>query len=1186
MDELKQFTHQFRSERGSPFTHTSIGKPAYSINIPNEKLDDFYNVYKRAMQAGGSLHLTEKPTNPSMMRADFDFRFALPDGLKPGEPLPRMYIDADIQRILVAYFEVLSSALAAPDDAFIAYVMEKKHPVEYRGKLKDGIHIVWPQLIVNNDLQHWVRRKVLDRSPLVFTGLPLTNSFDDVVDDHIIDKCNWQMYGSSKPDMEAYKVTQIWKWDPQDRSLIDMSALVGKVSEAHYVSMFSMRAFTEPTEVFADKAEEIEQYVRHVMPATEERRKNKLHQQIFAKSINYMRNQAPEEEFKLAKDLVLQCLNRSRADNYDQWIKLGWVLRNCDFRLLQTWIEFSKFSSKFIGGECEKLWDSMRVDTLGMGTLRWWAKKDNLARYNEILSDNVITLIDRCAGSEGAHFDVATVVHSLYKDTYRFTTKDIWYTFNPQKHRWVRTKEGLYLRLLLSIEICSKFIARALHFNTEAMRFPEHRDVYEDKAKKLQAIALKLKSCGYKDSIMKECKALFTDEKFEELLDSHAHLIGFENGVYDLRMHEFREGLPDDYISFSTGRHYIPYDPKSIEAQEVEGFFEKLFTNANVRRYVKDVLTIVLDGSIRQEKFYMFTGSGCHAIDTPILMHDGSLRKVQDIVEGDTLMGDDHTPRVVQQLFRGTDHMFDIIPREAAGESFRVNANHVLCVKFSDKVSVTRDNANCVRWFEPAPCKTDEPIQMSKTFASTEEAAAFARCLPAHAVHAGDVLDITVKDLLRWDSWWLREGAVVLYKSEAVPFQHQNLEIDPYTYGFEIKSGRFANDPIPHVYKTASLEQRRELLAGILDAHGHASKTHPSNKYVLTLTNATLAEDVLYLARSLGMACTATPAASATITLEIRNQASTTSSFTIQECEAGNYYGFELDGNHRYVMGDFTVTHNSNGKSKLLELVQKAIGEYYCILPISLLTQKRVASNAAQSELERTKGRRFAVMQEPGDAEKLNIGLMKELSGGDRILARGLFKDPVEFRPQFKMIMTCNELPEVSSDDGGTWRRIRVMEFTSKFTDSPDPSKPSEFPIDLELSEKFDRWAETFISMLIEHHKQLNPTTVEEPMEVRCATEGYKKNNDIIGQFVSENIVRDATVTTRVMVNNLFIDFKNWAIKVGYKGKKLPDRNQFKAYMEKTFGQYPVSGWRGLRVISATQDDEDDDAPPPPAGGA
>jgi len=217
-------------------------------------------------------------------------------------------------------------------------------------------------------------------------------------------------------------------------------------------------------------------------------------------------------------------------------------------------------------------------------------------------------------------------------------------------------------------------------------------------------------------------------------------------------------------------------------------------------------------------------------------------------------------------------------------------------------------------------------------------------------------------------------------------------------------------------------------------------------------------------------------------------------------------------------------------------------------------------------------------MQEPGENEKINIGLMKELSGGDRILARGLFKEPIEFRPQFKMIMTCNELPEVPSDDGGTWRRIRVVEFTSKFVDVPDPTKPNEFPVELELSEKFDKWADTFISMMIHHHKNFDPKKMQEPMEVRIATEGYKKNNDVIGQFVSERIIKDTTVTTRTLLTKLYGDFRAWAMQAIAKGKKLPDRNQFRAYVEKTVAPYPGDGkgWKCIRMVSDAVEGEHD----------
>jgi hypothetical protein len=218
-------------------------------------------------------------------------------------------------------------------------------------------------------------------------------------------------------------------------------------------------------------------------------------------------------------------------------------------------------------------------------------------------------------------------------------------------------------------------------------------------------------------------------------------------------------------------------------------------------------------------------------------------------------------------------------------------------------------------------------------------------------------------------------------------------------------------------------------------------------------------------------------------------------------------------------------------------------------------------------------------MQEPGENEKLNIGLMKELSGGDRILCRGLFQEAIEFKPQFKMIMTCNELPEVGSDDGGTWRRIRVVEFTSKFVDNPDPKNPREFPMDQDLTEKLDRWSDTFISMLIEHHKEMGDIkNMVEPAEVRIATEGYKKNNDIIGQYVGDKLETDETATTRFQLNPLFSDFKSWATQIIPKGKKIPDRNQFRAYLEKIYGIYPDNGkgWKGFKMKSSSNNTPED----------
>jgi phage/plasmid-associated DNA primase len=205
------------------------------------------------------------------------------------------------------------------------------------------------------------------------------------------------------------------------------------------------------------------------------------------------------------------------------------------------------------------------------------------------------------------------------------------------------------------------------------------------------------------------------------------------------------------------------------------------------------------------------------------------------------------------------------------------------------------------------------------------------------------------------------------------------------------------------------------------------------------------------------------------------------------------------------------------------------LGDYGCILPVACLTQKRVASNAAQSEIERTKGRRFALLQEPGNDETINIGYMKELSGGDMIQARGLFREPIEFRPQFTMVLTCNELPY-----GGTWRRIRAVPFLSKFVEKP--RKANEFPLDCEIEDNLkDVWGPTLLSYLV-HVCETMPRDatskrfIPEPQIVLQQTNKYKMDNDPIAQYIDERITIVERRKVELKIATIFTDFRQWAI--------------------------------------------------------
>ena len=113
--------------------------------------------------------------------------------------------------------------------------------------------------------------------------------------------------------------------------------------------------------------------------------------------------------------------------------------------------------------------------------------------------------------------------------------------------------------------------------------------------------------------------------------------------------------------------------------------------------------------------------------------------------------------------------------------------------------------------------------------------------------------------------------------------------------------------------------------------------------------------------------------------------------------------------------------------------------------------------------------------------------------------------------------------------------------------------------------------------MMIERHKHINPSSIIEPSEVRIATESYKQNNDIIGQFINEKIIIDEEIKdSRVTITNLYNDFRIWCSSNVIKGKKCPDRNQLKAYFEKLLGvPYDNKGWRGIAYKLEDNEDED-----------
>ena len=832
-----KFLDRFKTERASEFTHTSISPGGrYYVSASDEP--DFYEGYTAAMREGCELTLTERHKDIAPVLIDLDFRAPLEQ--TEHEAGWHVYPPDVVTDVVSAYMEVASEYL--PTHGAQVFVMEKSSARvdASKGYIKDGIHIVIPSLVTRPVVQYFLRDKALERFDAIFKDMGLQNTVEDIFDRCVIATNNWQMLGSTKPNVEPYRVTRVFNYI--DGALEACDDAYNLDDQASMVELLSIRNKYHETHVLEPKKQEMDDYER-VMD--EEEFKKRVERNVTQGSKNTSKNTVADLEYV---QKIVGCLSADRANRYDEWIRLGWCLRNIDHRLVDTWDEFSKKSNKYDPGKCHSMWEYMRTCGLGMGSLCMWAKNDDPEQYKQIVSEDISSLMNKIANDDKpTDHDIANIIKRMYSHMFCCASmgkEKKWYEFRD--HRWVSCEDGWSLRNLMSTEVARELYQYAQKMQNVAALSDDsmQQNMLTERVKRINAVAKSLKSVGKKKTILTECADIMYKEKFEEKLDSNTHLLCFNNGVYDLEMQEFREGRPEDYISFTTGVNYEPFDPQSQAALGIDDFIKKVLPNADVRDYVLGTLASALDGTTRDERFNVWTGVG------------------------------------------------------------------------------------------------------------------------------------------------------------------------------------------------------------------------------------------------------------------------------------------------------------SNGKSKLIELFEHALGEYTCKFNVSLLTQKRIGSNQTNSEVVRAKGKRFAVLQEPGDDERLNVGIMKEITGGDKIIARGLFKEPIEFKPQFKMVLTCNHLPEVPADDGGTWRRIRVVEFTSRFCH--DPVKENEFLIDTELSLRFDEWKESFIAMLIERHKEYKTKGLPEPDEVMKCTREYQKSNDAIAEFIDEQLVEQPGET--VTVAAFLKDFGTW---VADKTDKKYKKKEIEVYLDR-----------------------------------
>ena len=225
--------------------------------------------------------------------------------------------------------------------------------------------------------------------------------------------------------------------------------------------------------------------------------------------------------------------------------------------------------------------------------------------------------------------------------------------------------------------------------------------------------------------------------------------------------------------------------------------------------------------------------------------------------------------------------------------------------------------------------------------------------------------------------------------------------------------------------------------------------------------------------------------------------------------------GYSLSGSTTEQILLLLYGTGANGKSTFLETLRLVAGDYATIADFTTFLKRD--TEGARNDLARLVGTRFVSAVEAEAGRRLDEALVKQLTGGDTITARFLFKEFFDFKPQFKIWLAANHKPNIAGTDHGIWRRIRLVPFTVTIP-------PAEQ--DKRLPELLKEELPGILAWAIRGCLAWRQHGLGVPAEVRAATASYRDEMDVFGGFLDERCVADegAHVTSK----DLNAAYKAW----------------------------------------------------------
>jgi P4 family phage/plasmid primase-like protien len=608
----------------------------YNFNINDNEYDKFVDAYAYLFEGNkdnfGNVSYMEKPREIGPMYFDYD--------VKADET--KLIKKKDYIKIVTTTNEVIKKYFRVKDDNILkSFLLRKSKATKTKDDIySDGFHLHYPYLIVNKAerflIYHEVKNKVLSDGLLSDRQEQFKKGVEDFFDSSVIAKNNWFMYGSGKRinnEINAYKLKYMFDCDSEE--------LHDEYSEKDLVKLFSIRNKPERNTVSIRKSasnkiiEMEKKYLKQNKKSTDEffienNNNNKADSKISSIEIKPKTDTETDADVIDAKKLV-KLLNPKRADSYYPWLYVGWALYNISPSLLPEFIAFSKtctIKTQYNDGCCEKVWaECMRRDCKDgykIASLHKWSKEDNLKEYTEYKQGKINKLLED--GDIRTDFDVATIIYENYK--YEFVCADmekgVWFQFS--NHKWNIMQKAHGLSLKISQEITIEFAVLLLEITKKMVLGKEQdRDNYQKKSNEINAVIKNLKNKPFKDRIISEAALLFYKKDFIRTLNQNPYIIGFDNGIYDLKLGKLREGEPDDLVSKTLGYNFVELSENDETVKEIESFYEKIQPDPAVNLLLKCYTASMFEGGNKDQKMVLLIGVGSNGKGTYIDLVNGTL---------------------------------------------------------------------------------------------------------------------------------------------------------------------------------------------------------------------------------------------------------------------------------------------------------------------------------------------------------------------------------------------------------------------------------------------------------------------------------------------------------------------------------------------------------------------------------